>query len=162
MKVKTLIPFLVLFIITAAVPKEPTATVIHEVIGTIPQDEIPFETAGAGDNPKAMVCLVYPEDLSEMPTATMSQSEARAFAYTVVWIALKKCDVTNHWEMNGPEHYTHTSSSSFKASAGQITKSRLFTGYAPTKKGCYQLYCKLIVPGGGGTANSGKCHYRIK
>jgi len=162
MKLKSLIPFMVLFAVTVAVPEDATEIVIHEVIGVIPQDEIPFEIAAAGDKAKAMACLVYPSDTDNIPKASLSQYQARSFSYNVVWIALKKCSVKTYWEMNGPEAYSYKSTSFFQASAGQIINSSLFTGGAPTKIGCYQLYCKLIVPGGAGYANSGKCNYRIK
>lgn len=153
---------MVLFLVTAAVPQEPTDTVIHEVIGVISQEEMPFEIAAPGDKAKAVLCLVYPADNNDNPQAVLSSAQARSYSYTIVWIALKNCKVKTQWAMNGPTDYDYTSTSSFDASAGQIITSRLFTGNAPTKKGVYELYCKLIVPGGSGFSCSGKCNYRIQ
>ncbi len=162
MKLKSLIPFFVLFIVTAAVSQDANEIVIHEVTGVFPQDEIPFEIAAAGDKAKAILCLVYPADNNDNPQAVLTSAQARSYSYTFVWIVLKNCKVITQWEINGPKDYDYTSTSSFDASAGQIITSKLFTGNAPTTKGVYELYCKIIVPGGSGSSCSGKCNYRIQ
>lgn len=162
MKLKSIIPFVVLFAITAALAQDANEIVIHEVTGVFSQDEIPFEIAAAGDKAKAVLCFVYPADNNDNPQAVLSPAQARSYRYTIVWIALKNCKVKTHWTMNGPNHYAYTSSSSFNVSKGQIITSTLSTGNAPIKKGLYELYCKLIVPGSSGSSCSGKCNYRIK
>jgi len=161
MKLKSIIPFVVLFIVTAALAQDANEIVIHEVTGVIPQDEIPFELAAAGDKAKAVLCLVYPSDDYDNPQASLSPAQARSYKYTIVWIALKNCKVKSHWAMIGPTHYSYTSSSYFNASKGQIITSSLYTGGAPIKKGVYKLYCKLIVPTSSGPSRSGSCNYKI-
>ncbi len=162
MKLKSIILFVVLFIVTTALAQDANEIVTHEVTGVIPQDEIPFEIAATGDKAKAVLCLVYPADNYDNPQAVLSPAEARQYKYTIVWIALKNCQVKSHWAMNGPNQYSYTSSSSFNATKGQIITSSLYTGGAPIKKGGYELYCKLLVPGSSGPSLSGKCNYTIK